>query len=223
MLELSVPSSPEMQEALLEPDDLGPKSKPFERFSLGKPIVVPLTSQQTGADRDITEFLSKNESKRFYLVRLACSFAPTDNEPVTDARLSVNLQSAGGEPPLITSIDPTQVSHAEELKRYLEGSVTLELAGAGLKFGVRRGNETSRGDLFLQGRGLQQSRAEWRMRETGAMRIGGSYAFDLIVCVSSDVESSGDIGAMVQVRRRLLMVPYIAKLRSGPATQFRIG
>jgi len=226
MVTIDVPRASATQEVELAPEDdqrqllkVRPDLSKSFRLSLGIPIVVPLTAKQVSGSKPITDFFNAHKENRFFLVRLATSFASPNAEPVTRAWLKVGLK-AGKAQAMVIAMDPMQISKESEVKQSVKDGISLKMFGATLGFESTRETTAPQGDLFMTAHGLQTASAGWELRETGKLKIGGAFAFDLIVR-TADKETVGRIQAMVEVRRKLLgLISYKSKLDEHPTGKF---
>jgi hypothetical protein len=196
----------------------------LKRLALAEPIVVPITAKQAFSDARISAFLAKQKEHLFFLVRLACSFAPPEGEPIARAWVSVTLEAgdgAGGKTSAVIAMDPEKLLDTQKIERSLKVGANLELGGAKLGFDATPTKTSPTSKLFMAALGIGDGKAAWEMYETEAMKIGGAYVFNMIIQSPARQTTRGAVDTLVEIsRKRWGLIPYKAMLAEHPSSKF---
>jgi hypothetical protein len=195
------------------------------RLSLGEPLIVPLTADQAVKDKAISDFFAAQANAyQFFLVRLACSFSLNASEPITRAWVVAGFTRQGRHTDTsakVIAMDPKSVVDIADIKRNVEGSVKIEYAGASISFGGTRGRQAPESELFIAAVGLGKERVAWEFQETSRMKIGGAFAFDMIVQAPVDKRIDGSLEATVEIRKKHFgIIPYRSVMGDRPSARF---
>ena len=228
MLTISLPT-PRFDEVGFQPEaeyrrTLAPGTAPplLERISFAQPVVVPLRADQAQSDPRIAAWFAERATQwKFSLVNLTLSFAPAPDEPITLAVVEVSLTSAGPTASFVLDMEPDKIADTPDLKRALEGGVTLDVSGNKLGFTLKHSSERPESELFLVAGGIGSARAGWELTETPGMKIGGKMVLNLIVQTPAGSPATGRVATTLQVRRkRFGLIPYRALLDDHPSGRF---
>ena len=197
----------------------------LKRLSVAEPIVVPLSPKKVYQDPDIANFITKQKDRQqFFLVRLACSFAPPDGEPINRAWVVVELHGAKRTEPtasVVIAMDPNSLSDTQKVERSLKASATVKLAAGSLTFEGGGAKSKPEAELFMVALGVGKNAAAWEMYQTTAMKIGGIYVYNLIVQVPAKQITHGTVNTNVEIKRKLFgIVTYKAMLDEHPSSKF---
>ena len=195
------------------------------RVELGVPISQPITAAMLEADQELRDFRnSKAATSDFYLIHLACTFHPGDDDPFHEAWLIVNLKrfdQEKQEKPIAWSMKPRiegkDVKVTKELK--LGGDLKLidiGIVDIGVEGGGQRTIETVNQEIFIQAFGEQQSEPYWEFRKPKGVEIRGSYRFAMIVKVPKDIKALAEVNAQATIKRKAWGITYSTDLENAP-------
>jgi hypothetical protein len=220
-----------VQPKRLHPFDRIPEERLAGRIEVGEPGAIPLTLERVGDDQELRHFL-EGDSKDydFSLVHLSCTFDPPEDEPFTEAWLTVVLShghSSGGgaDDPIAWSMKPLRLNRRinETRKVTLGGQLKLleGLVGIEAQREVNKQEEVLK--PFLQAFNLMNPDPYWRFRETGTIHIDGAYRLALVVRGPKGTAMRGVVAAEALVKRKHLgIVPYRALFEDRPQLAFQI-
>lgn len=195
----------------------------LNRLSLAAPIVVPLSAKQAYSDKAISDFLARQKAQNFFLVRVACSFAPPEGEPVKRAWVIVHLhpESKSEKTATVISMDPESMSDTQRVERNAKASAVLKMADSSVTVGIDAQKARPEATLFMAALGVGTTNVGWEMYETPAMKIGGIYVFTLMVQAPVKVTTSGTVEIQAEIkRRRFGIIPYKTMLAEHPSSKF---
>jgi len=198
-----------------------------DRLSIADPIVVPLTAKQAfkGQDPAIADFLAKHKDKqRYFLVHIACSFAPPDGEPINRAWVIVKLRGADQNDgqSVVISMNPKNLLDVQNVERGFKAGAKIELTGGGsLGFELGPDVKVPEGKLFIVAKDIGKPNVGWEMTQTVATKIGGIYEFNLIVQAPGKQITHGTVDSQVEIQRKFFgLVTYNAMLEEHPFSRF---
>lgn len=195
------------------------------QLSLAEPIVVPVTAKEAYKDQDplVADFIDKQkDQRRYYLVHFACSFAPSDGEPINRAWVIVKLRvEKNSEPAVVISMAPRSVSDIQEIKQELKASASFELLGGKLTLEGGKEDTKPNAELFMYAKDVGHPNVAWVMKQTAKMKIGGIYDFNLIVQAPAGQAMHGVVDSQVEIKRKFFgLVTYNAMLDEHPSSKF---
>jgi hypothetical protein len=195
----------------------------LNRLSLAEPIVVPVNARQAYSDKAISDFLARQNDQRFFLVRLACAFAPPEGEPIKRAWVTINLHAkeTGKKSAAVIAMDPASMSDTQKIEHNAKASAALEMVGGTLTIKGGVGTAQPVAKLFMAALGIGQTNVAWEMYETPAMKIGGIYVFTSIIQVPAKQTTSGTVDIQAEIKRlKFGIIPYKSMLGEHPSSKF---
>jgi hypothetical protein len=217
MITISLPDSP-LIDVVLQPENrvekgltAAPHSPLENQVSLGTPIVIALTPERVGEDRDLAEFVKAEAATfRYYLVHMACTFNPSDDAPFVKAWYQVNLSRQDGATdalPIAWSMEPDRQQEKVDISSNAELGFDLKLLSGKIKDPATVVKETS-----LQALYELQPTPTWEFTQTSLDPIKGNYRLRMVVRAPKDVASTGTIGLTATVQKKHLGIfPYHAE------------
>lgn len=196
----------------------------LKRLSIADPVVVPLDAGKAFVnDPDVAAFFTKHKDQyQFFLVRLACSFAPPHDEPISRAWVTVTLRANDGDKTTaVIALDPARLVDTQDVERNWKAGVSLEVH-EGAKLGFEMGPVVKRpeGELVMTAVGIGERKSGWEMYRTKATPIAGIYVFNLLIQAPPKHKTVGSIDALMEIEKRFLFIPYKAKLAEHPFSKF---
>jgi hypothetical protein len=174
---------------------------------LSEPAVITLNETYASADEELRFFLSEERARyRYDLVRLGCTFNPTEGEPFERARLEIELEAEDARdvaPPVAWSMEPETGFESVELSRNVQIGTELRFVSGS----ATRSAKSEQKEYFLRAYRLQKHNPYWELRRTGHTDIIGHYSFNLIFrsAVASRTRGVIGLGATVRKRKFILM------------------
>lgn len=228
MIHINIPEAREQKLEFLPatPAKKGLRSAtpPASSLSLGGPFVIALTADAVKEDADLIEYVKQTQnSHRFFLIHLACTFVPTDGESFDKAWIQIRLSRSDGRDapkPVAWSMKPQKLSEDLEVTQTAKIGSKLELLEAGLESGQKRTYKL----VYLQPLNELQWNPAWHLKSIEGVDIDGSYRFQLIVQSPADVGALGEIELTAELRRKKWgLIPYKAALPGAPHLSFPLG
>ena len=179
-------------------------------------------------DHELQQFIEQQSSEfQFYLVLLACSFSPSDDEPFVRAWIEVQLSRADktdGTHPIAWSMKPKRTTTPIDFSNKLEvgGSLKFPLADVSTK---GEENKTwSREYIFIDALNELHDHPIWQFSKTPLQELRGSHRLAMIVRspIESGTTASVGLSATVQ-RKRFGLIAYNAAFPEGKRKNFRFG
>jgi hypothetical protein len=196
------------------PGDRAPRPDRLSgRLLLGTPVATALTAAAVGDDKETAEFLRARAAQSdFYLVTMACSFQPKEDEPFEKAWLHVNLDRADGvkDPrPSAYSMRPLKASREIKQSRSIKLGADLKIMGVGFEAGGERGVDKSGEEVFVQAYGELTADPFWQFSSREGALLDGSYRLALVVDVPKSVRAQVSVNLEATVRHTFLkLIPY---------------
>ena len=193
------------------------------RLSLGEPVGVAITPDFAASDAELRAFVeAETGTSRYWLVHLACTFTPSDDEPLQKAWLSVELVRGDGRTfgrPIAWSMTPMRLARASDHSRTLKLGANAKLAQAAVE-----ASRTVEGSVvYLEALRLRESTPTWEFSRTDADEIRGATLLALVVRSPAGAMVDGSVQLTAAVRsRRFGVVPVRAELPDRPRLAFRL-
>ena len=169
----------------------------LDRFSLGVPIPIRLNADNLKADPAAVAYLEQNASDAFHLIRLACTFDPSETEPFREALLRVTLSGHA----IAWAMHPSRSFDFEDISKKLNIDVGLKFGVVEGKAAYEQGGGSKREQIFIEAKGLQENAPHWHFRSTPARKLDGSFPLALIARSRKDERTSGRVELKVTVER----------------------
>jgi len=193
-----------------------------DRVSIGRPVCVPLDAATV--DDDAKVFLGKNPGSAYFLVALAASFTPDDENPLVSAWVDVTMSTSeplGAPEPVAWSMKPLSAADPVSISRKVSFNGSLKLTAGPMDIGPAAGTEEvisyARSAISMEALREGTSRPQWRFYTTEIGQIRGVH--HLLLIAQTEVASKGiadvSIGATVRLRR-LKIFRYSAALEHLP-------
>jgi hypothetical protein len=196
------------------PRDRGPRPDRLSgRLLLGTPVAIPLTAAAAGDDKETVEFLKARAAQSdFYLVTMACSFQPKEEEPFEQAWLYVHLDRSDGakDPrPTAYSMRPLKTSREIQQSNSIKLGADFKLMGVGFETGGGRDEKTTREDVLVQGFNELSPEPFWQFNARDGAPLDGSYRMALVVEAPKSVGARVAVNLEATVRHTFLkLIPY---------------
>jgi len=222
MISLEMPDF-QFQAVNLEPREAATKKGKYDRsprpdrlsgrLLLGAPVAIALTAEAASNDKETADFLKARAAQSdFYLVTMACSFQPKEDEPFEKAWLHVNLDRADGDKdprPAAYSMRPLKTSKEVKQSRSVKLGADLKILDVGFEGGVEQGTERSKEEVFVQAYGELTAAPFWEFRGGKEAPLDGSYRLALVVDVPKSVKAQVAVNLEATVRHTFLrLIPY---------------
>ena len=194
-----------------------------DRVSLGCPLAIPLTPDWAASDPQLKTFIEAEAgSARYGLVYLACTFKPAENERISRAWLSVNLDvgppSQAGDAAIAWSMEPMRTAKPLNLHRTLSIKVPVKFVEAN----AAMGSEVSMEQLFCEALGLQEPTPSWEFTDSESQRLRGTHRLNLVIRAPL-VQVTGTVSFRASVTRKHFgVLPYGTSADGGPALTFAL-
>lgn len=204
MIEIEVTPSKDL-EVVLEVDDQLRKGPVFDRprVTLGQPVVIALTKELLLGDPEALASLNAQPDQLFHLLRLACTFHPGEEEPITQAFFGVHCEPAGKA--IAWSMLPQEKADVDKTSTKYKLGGDLKLKGLVPTVGVSAGGEkTTTGKQvwpYVQAQNLQQSNPSWKFKPTPGREVSGTFPLGLVVRSPAKGPASGTISLKCEVKR----------------------
>jgi hypothetical protein len=194
-----------------------------DRLSLGEPLALPLTPDRTGEDAALRAFVeAEAATSGYWLVHLACTFTPADDERLERAWLTVSLERDDGAQapgPIAWSMAPMRLERPLQRGRTLKIGANAAFASAG----VETGTTTTGAAVYLAALNLQEPTPTWEFTRTAADEIRGATQLALVVRAPRAAPVSGTVELTAALRtRRFGLLPMRAETLARPAIGFRL-
>jgi len=222
MISLEMPDF-QFQAVNLEPREAATKKGRYDRsprpdrlsgrLLLGAPVAFALTAEAASNDKETADFLKARAAQSdFYLVTMACSFQPKEDEPFEKAWLHVNLGRADGvkDPrPGAYSMRPLRTSKEVKQSSSIKLGADMKIMDVGFEGGVEKGAEKSKDDVSVQAYGELTADPFWEFRSREDVPLDGSYRLALVVDVPKGVKAQAAVNLEATVRHTFLkLIPY---------------
>lgn len=188
------------------------------RISIGGPVHRRVNADSTD-DAELRRFLVEEAADSdFYLLHLACTLRPSEDEPFKEVLIELDLAQKGGTgAPIAWSMEPDRMTDAVELSRTFSLGPTLKFAGAGVGLKAGQGRKITKQEVFLEAMYELQSTPSWGLYRTSSTELRGLHRFHLVIRAPKDSVVSGTtlVEAKVQ-RRRFGVIPFTAGLADAP-------
>ena len=188
------------------------------RISIGGPVHRRVDADSTD-DAELRRFLVEEAADwDFYLLHLACTLRPSEEEPFREVLIELDLAQKGGTgAPIAWSMEPDRMTDAVELSRTFSLGPTLKFAGAGVDLKAERGRKITKQEVFLEAMYELESTPSWGLYRTSSTELRGLHRFHLVIRAPKDSVVSGTtlVEAKVQ-RRRFGVIPFTAGLADAP-------
>jgi hypothetical protein len=177
-----------------------------DQLSVGEPLAIRVTPDFAGADAALAQFVAAEEATASYwLVHLACTFAPSNGRRIDEALLSVALErddGAAAPPPIAWSMAPMVLERPTQQARTLKLGANLQAVQAGMDAGTT----VTGAHVHLRAVGLHESRPAWEFRRTPADEVRGSYRLALVARVPRDAPASGIVAVEATIHEQSRML-----------------
>jgi hypothetical protein len=218
------------QELALDPQDVATRGdqrddRPLEELiALGGPVAVPVTATDVADDENAAAFVrAREQTFAFFLVHLACSFRPVEDEPFLTVTVRIELLREDGAPsprPIALSIKPLRIGEPVEVSRSVKLGASLKIFEPGVEAAETRTFD----DPFLEGLNELRSDPQWELRRTRHTDIRGSQRFVLVVQSPIDCGPRGTVALSATVKRkRFGVLSYQARLAGDHPMEFVLG
>ena len=238
MITLELPPITTWHEPILKPDEsritkalnMAELDQLTGWISLGEPIVLPITSKLVPEDdMALRQFLELNDaSYKFFLIQLACTFKPPQDEWFKQAWMAVNLVREDNSPesqPIAWDMQPKLVAQPVEISSTVKLNASLKLAEIflGAQAGVEQEKKWTESQIFLEALNELQSDPVWEFSRTVTAQIRGLHRFHLVVRAPRGAVTSGTVNLSATVeRKRFLFITYQTNFSDAPQLTFRL-
>lgn len=194
-------------------------------FTLGIPIVQPVTTALAGDDMALQAFLvEERAAARFFLVHLSCSFRPPKGADFEEAWVTVHLRTDDGETAASTAIswsmNPRRETRVASRSRTLKLDAKLSFIEASAEFG----DEGEADEVFIESFGLREATCTWEFRRTHAQALRGSQSLALVARCPTHTETSGLVEVQATLRmRKFGLIPFWANMPEHEPISFSLG
>jgi hypothetical protein len=226
MIDIELPDPP-MQDLVLVPKAeqfRGQAAEPEareplrHRISIGGPVHRRIDADSTD-DAELRRFLADEAADSdFYLLHLACTLRPSEEEPFTEALIELDLaQKDGPGRPIAWSMEPDRMTDPVELSRTFSLGPTLKFSGVGVDLTAEQQRTITKQEVFLEAMYELESTPSWGLYRTSSTELRGLHRFHLVVRAPKDSVVSGTtlVEAKVQ-RRRFGVIPFTVGLADAP-------
>jgi hypothetical protein len=228
-VEVQVPELPQVETVLADIGRAtrGSASTPRElrvRLSLGEPLAVPMTAEFAAGDAALRTFVEGEAAiSRYWLVHLACTFSPPDDERLERAWLSVSLSrdddGTAAPRPIAWSMNPMRLERPVQHARALKVGANAKLVEASLD----AGRTITGGAVYLEALNVQEPTPSWEFHRTDADEIRGSFQLALVVRAPREAGVDGTVELTATIRtRRFGLLAVRAEVPDRPAVGFRL-
>jgi hypothetical protein len=181
------------------------------RFSLGEPVILPLSSKRLQDDPDLDEYVRQSAGQwRFMVVKLSCSFYPNEEEPLLQAEVAATLRNEDpdGIQPIAWSVDPRFIVDSVQRSSASQAATGISLVGGS---SYQRNSSFAAKEYFVQALGEHESDVVWVFRRTKSSSLTGAYTLTMIVRLPTTGHCLMQFRVLAYAQRRLLgIVPYRA-------------
>jgi len=177
------------------------KPPAVSRISLGVVQAVELTSAPAEDSGGLVHFIGRTGDSRYFLVHLACSFAPAPGERFVRAALGVRLsrEDQAAEPaPIAWSIEPRCLPYVTELARTQKVDASVKLASVS----VGAEQKSTRTRCLIRAFNELQPDPRWEFQRARGADIVGTQR--LIMVVQTPSRAVGKVSLSAQLRRSFL-------------------
>lgn len=192
---------------------LGLEPPSVSRISLGVPQATELTTSPSGDSAGLSSFLGRTTNARYFLVHLACSFAPIEGQRFMRAALKVLLTVENGDegpPPVAWSMEPHCLAHVTQLTRTQKVDASFKF----VSFSVGQERQSTSTDCVVRAFNELQPDPRWEFRPARRAAIEGTQRLIMVVRAPASAFGSGlpvNLGSRVfgsvalaaKLRRRL--------------------
>jgi hypothetical protein len=210
----------ETEKGLLDNSNVEFPKRLVNRVSLGVPKCQPITAALLANDQELRDFRnSRAATSGFYLIHLACTFHPADDDPFYEAWLTVNLSrtdEGNKERPIAWSMKPKRQGKDVEITKELNLGADLKFMDAGVEVGSKKSTKRANEEVFIQAFGELQSETFWEFRRFEGAEIRGSYRFAMIVEVPKGINALGVVNAQAKIKRKALGITYRTDFENAP-------
>lgn len=216
MLTVNFPE-PAMQEVALVPEQRTVKGAAFvlpdslkNCLSLGGAIVIALTPENSASDPDLRNFVIAEAGRfRYYMIQMACTFTPQNEEPFVRAWFQVMLtgQDGAASLPIAYSMTP------ESLAVPIENSSSYKLTADAklVKAEAETKQTVKQEEAYLLALNQMEAQPVWQFSRTPNAAINGSYRLRMVVRAPHDVVARGTIALTATVEKKHFGIfPYRA-------------
>lgn len=219
-----MPELDEQKKGVLDNSDVAFPKRLANGIELGVPMSQHLTAAVLAGDKQLKDFAkAKAATSDFYLIHLACTFHPLDNDPFHQAWLQVYLKSVekgAKEGPIAWSMSPRVEGKDVKVTNEVKVGADLKLIDVVANVGVSAGGTTTtekvNKQIFIQAFNELNSDPYWEFTRFEGAEIRGSYRFALIAQVPKGRKAVGELNAQATIKRKALGITYRTDLENAP-------
>jgi hypothetical protein len=208
----------------LAPEDVNLKGESpisMPRVSIGLPIVFALTREYMKDDEEAIQVMCQHPDHVFHLVRLACTFLPTEGGRITQAFVKVQCEPEGGA--TAWSMRPFRDEDITDTSTKATIGSKLGLEGIGTSGSQTTESRGKQSRPYITGLGLQESSPTWKFTPTRGRDINGSFPLSLIVRSLKEIPAIGTVSIRCEEeQKRFALFTFVSPLHAPSALKFTI-
>jgi hypothetical protein len=174
-------------------------------LSVGTPVVIELTRKMLRGDSDAVACLDREPASCFHLIRMACTFDPSNADRFTEAWFQVRLSA---EHAMAWSMLPHREIDIEDSTSTLKIDSGLKLHGIGFKEAEHLETNLKRIRPYIDALGLHESTPRWHFKATESRELEGSIRLALVVRSRRSKPCSAMIEFEGTVKRKKLFFTF---------------